>query len=101
MSENGARMNAIRHIHRIRELAFREADGIQVALIWDSATDDLTVCVSDTKSESYFELSANPANAFDVFHHPYSYAASRGIAYDDTSFASTDHSTEHSIPRAA
>jgi hypothetical protein len=66
-----------------RELAHRENDGLEVVLFWHDGTDELTVCVSDDRSGAYFELEAPPEDALDVFHHPYAYAAARGVPYDD------------------
>jgi hypothetical protein len=66
-----------------RELAHRESDGVEVVLFWHDATNKLTVCVSDTRSGAYFELAAAPEEALDVFYHPYSHAAFRGVPYDD------------------
>lgn len=61
------------------ELAQRETDGIAVTLLWHSATDRLTVTVRDRHTGEGFDLDAQPRNAMDVFHHPYAYAARRGM----------------------
>jgi hypothetical protein len=66
-----------------RELAYREADGIEVVLVWNPDTDRLTVCVSDERSGSSFELEPDRRPALDAFYHPYSYAAFTGVPYDD------------------
>jgi hypothetical protein len=66
-----------------RELAHRESEGVEVVLFWHDVTNKLTVCVCDTRSGAYFELAAAPEDALDVFYHPYSYAAFRGVPYDD------------------
>ncbi len=57
-----------------RELAYRVSGGIEVALSWDTLTNDLTVCVSDRCTGKYFELDADPEHALDIFEHPYAYA---------------------------
>jgi hypothetical protein len=67
----------------VHELAQRAAGGTEVVLTWDEATDQLTVCVSNDRSGSYFELDAKPDEALDVFFHPYAYAAFRQIRYGD------------------
>jgi hypothetical protein len=77
--------------HTPLELAHREADGIEVVLFWDRRTNGLCVCVSDDRSGSYFELDTDPDQALDVFHHPYSYAAFRGVPYDDELLPSWAH----------
>jgi hypothetical protein len=61
----------------LRELAYRESDGLHVALLWDERHDRLRVSVLDTKNGESFALEARRDKALDVFHHPYSYAASR------------------------
>jgi hypothetical protein len=63
------------------ELAYRQNDGLSVALLWNRAKERLTVAVSDDRTGEHFELEAAPDNALDVFNHPYAYAASRGPAY--------------------
>ncbi len=61
-----------------RELAHRRNDGIDVTLLWDAATDRVTVAVSDSKAGEAFELVVAPGErALDVFHHPYAYEAAR------------------------
>ena len=75
-------MNAVRPHRSICELASRESNGIDVTLLWNPRTGELRICVSDARTGAYFELDAEPEKALDVFHHPYSYAALRGIPYD-------------------
>jgi hypothetical protein len=66
----------------LRELAHRSADGIDVTLLWTSATDTLSVVVRDCRTNDAFELALDSTDdALDVFHHPYAYAAWRGIDY--------------------
>ena len=66
----------------VRELAYRESDGLEVVLLWRTGDNRLTVSVWDAKTGDAFELPVEPREkALDVFHHPYPYAASRGIAY--------------------
>jgi hypothetical protein len=71
-----------------RELAHRATDGLEVTLFWRETTNELSVCVSDERSGAYFELATEPHQALDVFYHPYSYAAFKGIPYDDALLAS-------------
>lgn len=66
---------------RPRGLAQRECDGLHVALIWFEQSNRLVVCVRDERSGDYCELAAEAANALDVFHHPFAYAARQGIPY--------------------
>ena len=64
-----------------RELDFRSADGLEVALLWQPETNGITVKVFDAKSGDDFDLDVEPADAMDAFHHPYAYAASRGLHF--------------------
>jgi hypothetical protein len=62
----------------LRELAHRRNDGIDVTMLWDSASDQVTVSVNDAKSGEAFEILVAPGErALDVFHHPFAYAAYR------------------------
>ena len=66
-----------------RELAYRANDGVEIVLFWHRVTDELIVSVSDARTGAYFELSADPAQALDVFNHPYAHAAFRGLPYEN------------------
>ena len=68
-----------------RELAHRVSDGIEILLVWHEGTDELLVSVSDERSGDYFELTAGPDQALDVFNHPYAHAAFRGLPYEEAS----------------
>jgi hypothetical protein len=65
----------------VRELAHRRNDGLDVRLLWDSATDRVTVALHDGKTGEGFEVEVGPGErALDVFHHPFAYAAFRAAA---------------------
>jgi len=65
-----------------RELAFRSNDGMDVALLWHTATDLLSVVVEDSRTDERFELVLDyDDRAMDVFHHPFAYAARRGLEF--------------------
>ena len=64
-----------------RELAKRKTGAVEIALIWHMVTDSLSVSVKDASTGAEFQLVVNAAEAMDVFHHPYAYAASRGAEY--------------------
>lgn len=91
-------MAVISPLHPICELASRTSSGIEVTLLWNRRSDELRVCVTDAHTGVYFELAADRDNALDVFHHPYSYAAARGIAYDEACSAPTE--SEQPLPLA-
>ena len=63
-----------------RELDSRSVDGIEVTLLWSNRTNALSVAVNDLRTGEAFTLPADPANALDVFHHPYAYAGSLAAA---------------------
>jgi hypothetical protein len=64
---------------RKRELAYRENDGLAVSLLWDPADDALTVTVLDRQTGEALEIQVADASPLDVFHHPFGYAARRGL----------------------
>ena len=67
-----------------RELAFRSNDGMDVALLWHTANDLLSVVVADSRTDERFELVLDHDDpAMDVFHHPFAYAARRGLELGD------------------
>jgi hypothetical protein len=66
---------------RTKELDFRANDGLEVTLLWQPETNQLTVSVYDSKSGDDFDIEVAPAEATDAFHHPYAYAASRGVHF--------------------
>jgi hypothetical protein len=63
------------------ELAYREGGGVQVALLWDPETNDLTVTVVDGGSGDSFVVSVESTDALDAFRHPYAYAARSGVPF--------------------
>jgi hypothetical protein len=74
-------MSATTTVHTsTRELSYRESDGIQVWLLWSPATDEVSVFVSDARTEESFELSVPRKNALDAFEHPYAYAGRELVA---------------------
>ena len=64
-----------------RELAKRKTGAVEIALIWHMVTDTLSVSVKDASTGAEFQLVVEAAEAMDVFHHPYAYAASRRVEY--------------------
>jgi hypothetical protein len=69
-----------------RELDYRTANGVEVALLWHASGDFLSVLVSDARIGETFELVLDERDdAMDVFHHPYAYAAHRGLEFSAVS----------------
>ena len=62
----------------VRELDHRRSDGIDVRLLWSQPDDRVHVAVFDAKRGERFAIAVEPREALTAFHHPYSYAASRG-----------------------
>src|SRR5262249_30223440 len=60
---------------RIRELAHRSADGIDVTLVWNTCRDAVSVLVFERDADYLFELPVAREQAMDAFYHPYAYAA--------------------------
>jgi hypothetical protein len=56
------------------ELADRHSNDLDVALFWGTRTGRLWVEVTDRRSGRTIPIAATPANALDVFHHPFAYA---------------------------
>jgi hypothetical protein len=66
----------------VRELDRRRGEGIDVTLLWDPQTNRVFVAVADERHGSSFEVDVEAADAFDAFHHPYTYAGrSHGDVY--------------------
>lgn len=65
---------------QIVELDERESNGIRVTLAWNREADVLLVLVWDERTEESFALEVEQGeDAYDVFNHPFAYAAFRGI----------------------
>jgi hypothetical protein len=58
---------------RIRELAHRSNNGVNVTLSWDAETDELLVSVYDERRDVYFEIQPERDFALDVYYHPYAH----------------------------
>lgn len=63
-----------------RELDHRSNDRIVVRLLWRERDGRVLVDVADAKTGERFAIEVGDGErALDVFHHPYAYAAWRGI----------------------
>jgi hypothetical protein len=70
-----------------RELAYREGNGLQVRLLWNSDEDSVSVEVYDERSEELFTIPVPRDCALDAFRHPFAYASYRyatGVFADST-----------------
>ena len=66
-----------------RELASRDGDGLEISLLWSKAADRIKVTVADSRLDESFELDIAGAEALAAFHHPFAYAAGRGLGFGD------------------
>ncbi len=66
---------------QVKELAHRASDGVEVSLLWNESDGRVSVVCTDERSGDWFAINADPKDALDVFHHPFAYAAYRGIVY--------------------
>jgi hypothetical protein len=57
-----------------RELAHREQDGLEVTLLWDPRSNDVSVEVVDARDDTFVRIPVAGRFALDAFHHPYAYA---------------------------
>jgi len=57
------------------ELDYRDNDGIEVSLVWNRADNSLTVFTYDSRTDERLAIAVDPAQAREVFLHPYAYAA--------------------------
>jgi hypothetical protein len=62
------------------ELAHRQQHGNSVTLFWTCGTTICAIEVVDFRNDVSFEFVLDPHEPpLDVFHHPYAYAAKRGL----------------------
>jgi hypothetical protein len=59
------------------ELAFRESDGIEVALLWDGLEDRVLLNVRDRRTGEWFVCGIDRADALEAYRHPFAYRGRR------------------------
>lgn len=59
---------------KIRELAHRAGDGLEVTLVWHEDDNRVVVVVDDARTGERFEIEVPTTNALDAFEHPFAYA---------------------------
>jgi hypothetical protein len=57
-----------------KELAYRHQDGLEVTLLWDPCSNEVSINVVDHRRQSGFRLPVAGQDALYAFHHPYAYA---------------------------
>jgi hypothetical protein len=58
----------------VKELACRNQNGLEVTLLWDSRSNEVSVEVIDQLDDRGFSLPIAGPLALAAFHHPYAYA---------------------------
>lgn len=59
-----------------RELAYRNENGLEVTLLWDSRSNEVSVEIVDQLDDNGFRIPIAGHLALHAFHHPYAYAPS-------------------------
>ena len=77
-----------------RELASRDGDGLEITLLWSKTAGRVKVTVADSRLDESFELDIAGADALAAFHHPFAYAAHRGLGFADERRESLDLQTQ-------
>jgi hypothetical protein len=62
-----------------RELAHRRQDGVEVTLLWNVRSNEVSIELTDERTETAFAFLVDPACALDAFHHPFAYASVLGV----------------------
>jgi hypothetical protein len=57
-----------------RELAHRSQDGLQVTLLWNTRSNEVSIGLVDEGTQSSFAFLVDAACALDAFYHPFVYA---------------------------
>jgi hypothetical protein len=58
-----------------RELARRQAGGLEITLFWDTLGNRTSIDVHHTATGETVSFRVPPARALDAFHHPFAYLA--------------------------
>lgn len=74
----------------LRELDYRQGDGIEVALLWQADDNSVSIAVVDHHLREQFAERVDPAAARDAFEHPYAYRSRATQASSRRSWASGD-----------
>ena len=57
------------------ELAHRRQDGLEVTLLWNAQSGEVSIGLSDDGTHSSFAFLVDPSCALDAFYHPFVYAS--------------------------
>jgi hypothetical protein len=80
MNRLGEHLNRVTQLGRptVAELAARRGDGLEVKLLWSRRSGALWVDVLHVATHERFTIDADPANALDVYYHPFAYCLDGG-----------------------
>ena len=90
MSSTHISIDALSAPPQWRELDSRESNGVSVSLLWSKAENRIKVAVTDGQLDQSFELHVAGPEALASFHHPFAYAASRGLYFGAATRTSHD-----------
>jgi hypothetical protein len=65
----------------LKELDSRNGEGYEVSLLWSPESGQLAVVVVDEAGGEEFAMEVEPAEALEVFRHPYAYVANRRLEF--------------------
>jgi hypothetical protein len=64
-----------------RELNHRTIDGLDIRMLWDPGSNQVTIVVDDSRTGESFQVEVGPGERpMDVFMHPFAYSPARTIA---------------------
>jgi hypothetical protein len=72
------------------ELDGRQNEGLEVSLLWSKSANRVKVAVADARQNEQFEFDVAGADALAAFHHPFAYAAGRGLGFGSVARDSLD-----------
>ncbi len=73
-----------------QELASRNNNGLAISLLWNKARGRVKVSVVDNSCDEEFEFDVAGVVALAAFHHPFAFAAGRGVRFGDARRESID-----------
>lgn len=77
-------------LRSVRELDHRVSDGIDVWMLWCEADDRVLVAVDDNRTGGHLCVEVREGDSpLEAFHHPYAYAAHRGVEAVGSKLAAT------------
>ena len=67
-----------------RELAHRHQYGLEVVLLWNARSSEVSIELLDSRTETALAFVVDPKSALDAFHHPFAYAPALCSDLEDT-----------------